>query len=220
MASNVTKESSYQGNVFMYSQKKNGNNKLIKCIFCTLIFFLVQFLHFYIDLVQFLHYTIHRGAITMNLKDIRKEKKMTQQQVADLIGISLRSYKSYENDVSKEATIKYNYIIEKLKAIDPIDEDHGIVDLEYIKEKCNIVFDKYDIDFCYLFGSYAKNKANEQSDIDLLISSDIRGLQYYGLVEELRTTLHKRVDALNIEQLNNNMPLLQEILKDGVKIYG
>ena len=29
---------------------------------------------------------------------MRTEKKMTQQQVADLVGISLRSYKSYEND--------------------------------------------------------------------------------------------------------------------------
>ena len=32
------------------------------------------------------------------LKELRTEKKLTQQQVADLIGISLRSYKSYEND--------------------------------------------------------------------------------------------------------------------------
>ena len=29
------------------------------------------------------------------LKDLRKEKKMTQQEVADLAGISLRSYKTY-----------------------------------------------------------------------------------------------------------------------------
>lgn len=32
------------------------------------------------------------------LKDLRIEKKLTQQEVADLVGISLRSYKSYEND--------------------------------------------------------------------------------------------------------------------------
>lgn len=30
------------------------------------------------------------------LKEMRIEKKLTQQQVADLVGISLRSYKSYE----------------------------------------------------------------------------------------------------------------------------
>lgn len=37
-----------------------------------------------------------------DLKKLRNEKKMTQQQVADLIGISLRSYKSYENDIEKK----------------------------------------------------------------------------------------------------------------------
>ena len=45
------------------------------------------------------------------LKELRLEKKMTQQAVADLVGISLRSYKSYENEVEKEGTIKYKYII-------------------------------------------------------------------------------------------------------------
>ena len=35
------------------------------------------------------------------LKSLRIEKKLTQQQVADLMGISLRSYKSYENDEEK-----------------------------------------------------------------------------------------------------------------------
>lgn len=39
------------------------------------------------------------------LKTLRIEKKLTQQQVADLAGISLRSYKSYENDPQKAETI-------------------------------------------------------------------------------------------------------------------
>ena len=45
------------------------------------------------------------------LKNLRIEKKMTQQEVADMVGISLRSYKSYENDEKKRGTIKYKYII-------------------------------------------------------------------------------------------------------------
>ena len=57
---------------------------------------MVQFLHLRIDEVQKLHYYKLRGAIMMGeLKKMRTEKKMTQQQVADLVGISLRSYKSY-----------------------------------------------------------------------------------------------------------------------------
>ena len=30
------------------------------------------------------------------IKELRKEKKLTQQQAAEILGISLRSYKSYE----------------------------------------------------------------------------------------------------------------------------
>jgi len=154
------------------------------------------------------------------IKDLRIEKKLTQQQVADLAGISLRSYKSYENDERKIGTIKYNYIIERLSEINPIDEEHGIIEIEDIQKKCLNIFEKYDVNFCYLFGSYAKGKAKPTSDVDLLISTNVTGLKFYGLVEEIRSTLHKRVDVLNISQLKDNLELTQEILKDGIKIYG
>lgn len=154
------------------------------------------------------------------LKKLRAEKKLSQQQVADLVGISLRSYKSYENDEKKFGTLKYNYIMQKVAEINPIDEEHGIIDVEYIKQKCEEVFEKYDVNFCYLFGSYAKEKAKPTSDVDLLVSVNAKGLKFYGLVEEIRNTLHKRVDVLDISQLKDNMELTQEILKDGIKIYG
>ena len=56
-----------------------------------------------------------------NLKELRNEKGLTQQQVADLVGISLRSYKYYENEPDKQDTIKYKYIYNMLKEINPID---------------------------------------------------------------------------------------------------
>lgn len=154
------------------------------------------------------------------IKELRTEKKLTQQQVAEMLGISLRSYKSYENDADKVGTLKYYYILDKLKAINPIDEEHGILDLEYIKEKCNSVFSEYPVHYCFLFGSYAKGKAVGTSDVDLLVSSDVKGLKFYGMVEKLRTSLHKKVDVLSLEQLRDNLELTDEILKDGIKIYG
>lgn len=154
------------------------------------------------------------------IKEIRIEKKLTQQQVADMVGISLRSYKSYENDEEKEGTIKYNYILAKLQSVNPIDEEHGILEIDYITEKCKLVLDEYPVHYCILFGSYAKGKASESSDIDLLISSEVKGLKFYGMVEKLRNALHKKVDVLNVEQLKDNLDLTEEILKDGIRIYG
>ena len=155
-----------------------------------------------------------------DLKSIRLDKKLTQQQAAGIVGISLRSYKSYENDLDKMGNLKYNYIYEKLSRINPIDEEHGIVDLEYISRKCSEIFDKYKMNFCYLFGSYAKGKAKDDSDVDLLISTEIKGLKFFGLVEEIRNSLHKKVDVIEVAGLKDNVELLEEILKDGIKIYG
>lgn len=154
------------------------------------------------------------------LKDLRKEKKMTQQEVADLAGISLPSYKTYENDETKSDSIKYKYLMEQLTKVNFIDEEHGLLDVDDIKRKCTKVLEQYDVNFCYLFGSYAKGKETPTSDVDLLISANIKGLKFYGLVEELRTVLHKKVDVLDMNQLKENLELTEEILKDGVKIYG
>ena len=180
----------------------------------------MQILHHKIDTVQNLHYYIPEGADMSELKEIRTEKKMTQQEVADLVGISLRSYKSYEDDEKKEGTIKYNYIIEQLNKINFIDEEHGILTIEDITKKCTKVLSQYDVKFCYLFGSYAKGKETPTSDVDLLISANVKGIKFYGLVEELRLILRKKVDVLDINQLKENIELTEEIFKDGLKIYG
>ena len=156
----------------------------------------------------------------VNLKELRFEKKMTQKQVAELVGISLRSYKSYENDTEKHDTIKYNYIIEQLSKINYIDEENGILELENIVRRCSKVLNKYDVSFCYLFGSYAKGKATQTSDVDLLISANIKGIKFYALIEEIRIALHKKVDVLDMNQLKDNIELTEEIFKDGIKIYG
>ena len=154
------------------------------------------------------------------IKELRTEKKLTQKQAAEILGISLRSYKSYENDTDKVGTLKYNYIVDRLSAINPIDEEHGILELDYIKEKCKDVLSEYPVHYCILFGSYSKGRAVETSDVDLLISSEVKGLKFYGMVEKLRTALHKKVDVLSLEQLKDNLVLTGEILKDGIRIYG
>ena len=154
------------------------------------------------------------------LKELRSEKNLTQQEAADLIGVSLRSYKSYENEEKKRDTMKYKYMVDMLTKVNFIDEEHGVLTIEDIKRKCGNVLSRYNVAFCYLFGSYAKGKETPVSDVDLLISSDVKGLKFYGMVEELRTSLRKRVEVLDMKQLRENPELTEEILKDGVKIYG
>lgn len=154
------------------------------------------------------------------IKQIRKQKGITQYEASEITNIPLRTFKLYENDSSKEGTIKYNYIVQELDKYGYIDENHGILSLEDIKEACVSVFEKYDVEYAVLFGSYAKGNAVDNSDVDLLISTKEDGIKFYGIVEELRIALKKKVDLLDINQLKNNVDLVNEILKYGVRVYG
>jgi len=154
------------------------------------------------------------------IKEIRKINKITQEEAAKLVGISLRSFKSYENDITKENTIKYNYILKTLTDTFKVDEENGLISIDIIKEKSKVILDKYEVNFCYLFGSYAKHKENPRSDVDLLIDTTVSGLEFFGLIEELRVSFGKKVDLVKVDYLENNNQLTKEILKDGIKIYG
>ncbi len=154
------------------------------------------------------------------LKTRRLEKKLTQKEAAKRIGISLRSYIMYENDEIREGTPKYRFLLQEMEKIDPLDETHGILSLEDIKRVCADVFASYQVDFCFLFGSYAKGHATGESDVDLLVSTKTTGLRFFELTERLRQGLHKKVDLLDLKQLVNNEELLRDVLKEGIKIYG
>ena len=154
------------------------------------------------------------------LKEIRISKQITQQEAARRLGISLRSYIMYENDATKENTIKYRFLLQELQKINAVDEEHGILTTEQIRMCCKEILDAYQVEYCYLFGSYAKGKATEQSDVDLLISTKETGLRFYEIAERLRECLHKKVDLLDVKQLVNNETLIDEMLKEGIKIYG
>lgn len=155
-----------------------------------------------------------------NLKALRKKKKITQKEAAAYLKVSLRSYISYENDADKADTFKYQYMIEKLSELNPLDETHGILSLEEIQSACREVFKDYPVNFAYLFGSYAKGTAREDSDVDLVIGTDLSGMRFYGMVDKVKKELRKNVDILTTDQLKDNKLLIDEILKDGVRVYG
>lgn len=156
----------------------------------------------------------------MTLKDLRKKNNLTQTTCAQYLGMPLRTYQSYETDASKVGTMKYDYILQKLEQYGFVDETHGVLTMEQITKSCAEVFKDFTIDYCFLFGSYAKGSATATSDVDLLISTPVSGMKFYELVEELREALQKKVDVLNREQLTMNPELINEVLKDGIKIYG
>ena len=156
----------------------------------------------------------------MTLKELRSSKSLTQKAAAALCSIPLRTYVRYENNPDAEGSLKYQYLFQEISQYGFVDENHGVLSKDDIVRSCNLVFQTYPVEYCYLFGSYAKGLASETSDVDLLLRTDTTGIKFYGLVERLREALKKNVDVLEVRQLTNNPELINEILRDGVKIYG
>lgn len=82
------------------------------------------------------------------------------------------------------------------------------------------IFREYNIRKAVLFGSYAKGSAKDKSDIDLLVDSGLKGLAFFGLLEDVVNVLGKDVDLLDTSQVVPNSDVDNEISKTGVLIYG
>ncbi len=159
----------------------------------------------------------------MSLRELRLGYGLSQQEVALIVGIPLRTYVRYENENGYGDPLKREIIINKLMENCEVTETRGLLSVETIKSVVSDVFKKDykdDVKFCYLFGSYAKGYAKETSDVDLCVSTTLTGFKFVGLLNSISEALHKKVDLIRLDSLSNNLELLNEIMEDGIKIYG
>ena len=49
--------------------------------------------------------------------------------------------------------------------------------------------------------------AQKHSDVDILVDSGLRGLSFFGLLEDVVTSLGKNVDLLDVSQLTSASPV-------------
>lgn len=154
----------------------------------------------------------------MTLKELRKEKELSQLEASKIANVSLRTYIYYEKDVNKVNTNTYKFIFDSLDKYNQIDEEHGIIPFNKIVDKLMPILTKHNINYCYIFGSYAKGTATESSDIDILVDTDITGLEFFNLIEELRIILKKKIDLLRLKDITPDNPISLNILKYGKRI--
>ena len=96
----------------------------------------------------------------------------------------------------------------------------SIYSLEDIKNKLSPVFLLYNVKSAVLFGSYAKGYANESSDIDLLVDSNLKGLKFFALLEDVKEALdEKEVDLFDVTHIDADSQIQNEINNTGVRIY-
>jgi len=98
--------------------------------------------------------------------------------------------------------------------------DVDVYDVAEIKEKLAPVFRNNRVKRAVLFGSYAKGEAGPRSDVDILVDSGLRGLDFVGLIEFVREALQKNVDMVDVCYVKKGSKVDREIAETGVPIYG
>ena len=99
------------------------------------------------------------------------------------------------------------------------DINPNVLTIKQIKERIIPILQKHDIHEIYLFGSYARGEANNQSDIDIYCESgDIKTFIDQGfLEEELMQALGKDVDIVFIGSKMDEL-FEKELEKDKIRI--
>lgn len=75
---------------------------------------------------------------------------------------------------------------------------------------------KYGVKEIYLFGSYARGEADENSDLDFLVfgGESFKLTMIFALAEELREVLKKDVDVFEINEINKDSDFYNTIMKE------
>ncbi len=96
----------------------------------------------------------------------------------------------------------------------------GVYSIDRLKQQLCPVFRRHGVKSAVLFGSYAKGSAGRWSDVDLLVDSGLRGLAFYGLLEDVSSALTVPVDLIDVRQIEKGSEIDREIQKSGVRIFG
>lgn len=89
-----------------------------------------------------------------------------------------------------------------------------------IKVLVKPIAEKYNVDEIYLFGSYARNEANQNSDLDFLVfgGRNFKLTMIFSLAEELRAILNKNVDVFEINEINQDSEFYKTIMKERLRV--
>ena len=80
--------------------------------------------------------------------------------------------------------------------------------------------EKYHINEVYIFGSYARNEATPESDIDFLVygGNEFTLTSVFAFAEELRKAIPKEIDVFEINEVNRDSSFYSTIMKEKIKV--
>ncbi len=95
-----------------------------------------------------------------------------------------------------------------------------ILTVQEIKNVVRPLAKKYNMEAVYLFGSYARGEAEENSDLDFLVlcGRHCEPKMVFALQEELYQSFGKPIDAFEICEIDQNSEFYKTIQKERVLV--
>lgn len=154
-----------------------------------------------------------------------EEKSMPFSQRTYIDKYNKETYKTIPFRVRKDDVT----VIDKLNSVPSMnkyiyslienDINNTVLTIKQIKERIKPVMEKHNIKDVYLFGSYARGEANNNSDVDIYCSSgDVKSLfDEVGFIKELEEALGKKVDVVTIGSMMNDF-FRKQLEEDMIKL--
>lgn len=101
-------------------------------------------------------------------------------------------------------------------------EQNKIYSVSEIRDMVFPIAEEYGVEKVILFGSYAKNEATSNSDVDLLISKGMlcKYQDYVAFFEKLERVFNKNVDLITTSSLEScSNDFRDNVYKEGIVIY-
>lgn len=88
--------------------------------------------------------------------------------------------------------------------------------IKKIKDVVAPIANKYNVESIYLFGSYARGEADENSDLDFLVfgGDNFKLTNIFALAEDLRMAFQKQVDVFEISEINDDSDFYLNIMNE------
>ncbi len=92
-------------------------------------------------------------------------------------------------------------------------------ELEKVKEKIKPIAKKYNLAYVWIFGSYAKQKQRQDSDIDIIVRTEdvLGGFKIVEVKYALEKALKKQVDIITTGSIKGS--LLEDENLEEVLVY-
>lgn len=84
--------------------------------------------------------------------------------------------------------------------------------INFLRDNKKYLLDKYNIEIFALYGSYSRNEATENSDIDLVYQKrgSVSYKSFFEAEDYLNENLKKKIELVNIEYMNPVIRLTAE----------